>query len=154
MGVPLRKYNCSNRSLDSRIRSREQLNALDNTEWVGLWREDTSRGRPGPFHFPLTVFRKPTVGSTFFSFSRRCWSLDLIWRSWNFKSFPISGKLNFSPLSIIAFAANNTCEETQLLGKVAFLPLAQSGGDEKMKWYFGFVIFVLLQRCLIVGQKN
>lgn len=32
--------------------------------------------------------------------------------------------------------------------------MAQAVSDEKMKWYFGVVIFALLQKCLIAGQKT
>lgn len=91
--------------------------------------------------------------STFFSLSRLCWSFDLTWRSWNFNSFPINGKVSFSPLSIMVLAASNTYNETRLLARVTLWNLWYSlsvirGQHDTLC----FLIFVLMQGQVTAGQ--
>lgn len=91
--------------------------------------------------------------STFFSFSRLCWSFDLTWRSWNFKSFPINGKVSFSPLSIMVLAASNTYKEARLLGRVTLCNLGYSLSVRRgQRGALRFLIFVLMQGQDTAGQ--
>lgn len=89
---------------------------------------------------PLLAELWEAMYHTFFSFSRLCWSFDLTWRSWNFKSFPINGRVSFSPLSIMVLAASNTYKEgNTIIRKGDILQaLIQSISDKRTAWCFMF----------------